>query len=73
MVFAGFEIFQQPSYSSELAPSDYFLFAKLKEGLRGIHWSDDEEVMTVNEGLAEQDKDFFPKALIILRIDMLNV
>jgi transposase len=36
----GFENFQQSSYSSDLAPSDYFLFSKLKERLRGIHFSD---------------------------------
>jgi histone-lysine N-methyltransferase SETMAR len=61
---AGFEIFQQPPYSPDLAPSDYFLSPKLKERLRGTHFSDDEEVMTsVNEWLAEQDKDFFSKGI----------
>jgi transposase len=64
---AGFEIFRQPRYSPDLSPSDYFLFPKLKERLRGIHFSDDEEVMTsVNERLAEQNKDFFTTVLKLL-------
>jgi hypothetical protein len=61
---ACFEIFQQHSYAPDLTPSDYFLFPKLRECLRETHFSDDEEVMTsVNEGLAEQDKDFFSESI----------
>jgi hypothetical protein len=71
---AGCEFFQQPTYSPDLAPSDYFLFLKLKERLRGTHSSDDEEVTTsVNEGLTQQDKYFFlVKSLQLLSINMLN-
>jgi histone-lysine N-methyltransferase SETMAR len=59
---AGFEIFQQPPYSPDLSPSDYFLFPKLKERLSGIHFSDDEEVMTsVNEGLRNKTKIFLQR------------
>jgi histone-lysine N-methyltransferase SETMAR len=59
-----FEIFQQPSYSPDLAPSDYFPFPKLKERLPGTHFSDDEQVITsANEGLAERDKYFFSKGI----------
>jgi hypothetical protein len=51
---SGFKIFQQPLNSPDLAPSDYFLFPKLKERLRGSHFSDDEEMMaSMKEGLAE--------------------
>jgi hypothetical protein len=57
---AGFQIFQQFPNSPDLAPSDYFLFPKLKERLRGTHFSDDEEMTT------------FPMALKLLSIDMLN-
>jgi hypothetical protein len=40
---AGFEIFQQPPYSPDLAPNDCFLFpiSELKERLRGTHFSDE--------------------------------
>jgi hypothetical protein len=34
---AAFQIFQQPSYSPDLAPCDYFPFSKWKERLRGTH------------------------------------
>jgi hypothetical protein len=40
------------------------LLGLVKERLRGTRFFGDEEVMTsVNEGFAEQDKDFFPKTL----------
>jgi hypothetical protein len=31
----GFQILPHPAYSPDLAPSDYWLFAKMKEPLRG--------------------------------------
>lgn len=31
----GFEVVDYPPYSVELAPSDYYIFAKLKKGLKG--------------------------------------
>jgi histone-lysine N-methyltransferase SETMAR len=59
---AGLENFQQPPYSPDISPSDYFLFPKLKERLPGIHFSDDEEVMTsVNEGLRNMTKIFLQR------------
>ncbi|GFS05480.1 transposase [Elysia marginata] len=33
-----------PSYSPDLAPSDFYLFPKLKEHLRGNHFASDEDV-----------------------------
>lgn len=57
---AGFEILEQPPYSPDLAPSDFHLFPKLKEHLRGTHFPDDDAVMTeVNEWLERQDNLFF--------------
>ena len=33
----GFEIVEHPSYSPDLAPSDYYLLLKLKKELSGRH------------------------------------
>lgn len=32
------EILPHPPYSPDLAPSDFFLFPKLKENIKGVHW-----------------------------------
>lgn len=38
-----------PPYSTDLAPSDYYLFSKLKSGLRGRKFSNDNEVIAAVE------------------------
>ena len=38
----GFVQLDHPAYSSDLAPSDYFLFHNLKSHLRGVRYPDDE-------------------------------
>ena len=35
----GFEFLPHPPYSPDLAPSDFWLFSKMKEPLRGRHWT----------------------------------
>lgn len=48
------------SNSPSLASGDYFLFPKLKEHLRGIHFMNNVEDMTaIDELLAEQQTEFF--------------
>jgi transposase len=37
-------VVEQPAYSPDLAPSDLFLFPKLKEKLRGRHFDDIDEI-----------------------------
>ncbi|GFX02604.1 hypothetical protein TNCV_728581 [Trichonephila clavipes] len=39
-----FTVVLQPSYSPDLAPSDFWLFPKLKETLKGQRFSTDAEV-----------------------------
>jgi [histone H3]-lysine36 N-dimethyltransferase SETMAR len=64
---AGFELVEHPPYSPDLAPSDYRLFPKLKEHLRGKKFSSDEEVMSaVNEWFAEVGQSFFQEAVEML-------
>ena len=42
----GLEVLPHPSYSLDLAPSDFHLFGPLKEAHRGIHFKDEEAVKT---------------------------
>jgi transposase len=39
-------VLSHPSYSPDLAPSDYHLFGPLKDAIRGKRFEDDEEVNT---------------------------
>ena len=39
------ELLPHPPYSSDLAPSDFFLFPKLKERLKGVYFNDTNEAM----------------------------
>ena len=56
----GYELIQHPSYSPDLAPSDFFLFPNLKKDIRGLHFRSDEEVVTaVEECVNGKDPDFF--------------
>ena len=56
----GFQQLNNPPYSPDLAPSDYFLFQVMKKFLRGKRFSSDEEVMeVVTAWFEEQSKDFF--------------
>lgn len=64
---AGFEILDHPPYSPDLAPSDFYLFPRLKEHLRGTKFEDDEEVKAaVHDFLGTQDEDFFSKGILAL-------
>ena len=49
-----------PPYSQDMAPSDFNLFAKLKEHLKGQHFSSDEEVKcAVGKWCQKQNTNFF--------------
>lgn len=64
----GFELLEHPPYSPDLAPSDFYLFPRLKEHLRGKKFDDDSEVMTAVEAFLEgQDKEFFSKGIMGLQ------
>jgi len=40
---SGFKLIQHPPYFPDLAPSDYYLFPKLKESIKGCKVADDEK------------------------------
>ncbi|XP_055911087.1 histone-lysine N-methyltransferase SETMAR-like [Eupeodes corollae] len=60
-----FELLEHPPHSPDLSPSDYYLFRRVKEHLRGKRFDDDSEVMTTIEAFLEgQSKDFFSKGIM---------
>ena len=63
----GYELIPLPAYSSDLAPSDFFLFPNLKKDIRGLHFRSDEEVVTaVEEWVNGKDPNFFSSGLTAL-------
>jgi histone-lysine N-methyltransferase SETMAR len=51
---------EHPPYSPDFAPSDYYLFPKLKGHLRGLRFSSDEYLKeAVEEFFEELSKTFF--------------
>ncbi|XP_063362897.1 histone-lysine N-methyltransferase SETMAR-like [Cydia amplana] len=61
---SGFELLEHPPYSPDLAPSDFYLFPRLKEDLRGNKFLNDGEVKAAVEAfLGGQEKDFFFKGI----------
>jgi len=61
-----FSVLPHPPYSPDLAPSDFHLFPKLKEHLKGQRFSCDEEVKSVVR------KWFHKQNTIFLRTDFKN-
>ena len=53
----GFEILPHPSYYPDMAPSDFYLFPKLKSNLRGTqYWNNESVIEAVNEYLGDKEK-----------------
>ena len=60
----GFELLPHPPYSPDRAPSDFFLFSKLKKELRGQRYDDDDELMLAVEGFCKgHDSAFYREGL----------
>ena len=56
----GFEVLLHPPYSPDLAPSDFYLFPKLKTNLRGRNFGSNEgDIYAVNGYLGDQDEVFY--------------
>lgn len=61
----GFELVEHPPYSPDLAPSDFYLFPRLKKHLRGKKFEDNSEVMAAVEAFLEsQEKYFFTMGIL---------
>ena len=64
----GYELIPHPTYSLDLAPSDYFLFPNLKKDIRGHHFRSNEEVVAaVEEWVKDKDPGFFSSGLMALK------
>lgn len=64
----GFEELPHPPYSPDLAPSDFHLFPKLKEHLRGKRFADNNELKAVVNGYFRvASKEFFQSGIEKLR------
>ena len=55
----GFEVLPHPPYSPDLAPSDFYLFPKLKESITGRRYSSNDEIKAVVEGYFNDVPEFF--------------
>ena len=63
----GYELIPHPAYSSDLAPSDYFLFPNLKKDIRGRHFRSNEDVAAaVEEWVKDKVPGFFSSGLMAL-------
>ena len=63
----GYELIPHPAYSPDLAPSDFFLFPKLKKkDIRWLHFRSDEVVTAIEEWVNGKDPDFFSSGLMAL-------
>ena len=66
----GWTVLPHPPYSPDLAPSDFHLFGKLKESLRGNHYASIDDVRSaVNAWIKQTPKGFFEAGIykLVLR------
>ncbi|GFR80004.1 transposase [Elysia marginata] len=65
-----FVVLPHPSYSPDLAPSDFYLFPKLKEQLKGNHYESDEDVeAVVRHWFRQKKKTFSPMTCVNLYVN----
>ena len=57
----SFELLHHPPYSSDLAPSNYWLFADLKKMLQGKRFGSNEEVIAETKAYFESKDESFYK------------
>jgi hypothetical protein len=58
---------ENPPYSPDLAPSDFYLFRRLKSDLKGMRFADNDAVIqTVLEWIRRQPQAFFEKGIRML-------
>ena len=60
----SFKLLLRPSYTPNLAPSDYWLFADLKKMLQGMRFVSNEEVIAETEAyFKSKDESFYKKGI----------
>jgi len=66
LAYLGFQCFDHPSYSLDLAPSNYHLFPGLKKQLKGRHFSSNVVTAAAETWLDGQPSEFFLSGLQML-------
>jgi histone-lysine N-methyltransferase SETMAR len=62
-----YELLEHPPYSPDLAPSDFYLFPKLKLFLAGQHFSSNQEaIAAVEEYYADLTKNHYREEIMML-------
>jgi histone-lysine N-methyltransferase SETMAR len=64
----GWEVFEHPAYSPDLAPSDFHLFPKLKEFLGGRRFKSDEVKDAIKEWLNGLAAEVYDEGIVKLRL-----
>ena len=60
----GYKLIPHPTYSPDLASSDFSLFPNLKKDIRGCHFRSDKKAVTaVKEWVNRKDPDVFSSGL----------
>jgi len=62
----GVDEIKHPPYSPDLAPSDCYLFSKLKKDLQGKKFDDDDVKTAVMEHFADKEPEYFLKGIELL-------
>jgi len=57
------EVLPHPPYSSDVAPSDYYLFRSMAHGLADQHFWSYEEIKNWIRGFASKDDQFFRRGI----------
>ncbi len=60
----GWEVLQNPPYSSDLAPSDFHLFVPLKKLLGGKCFDSEEVKLAARPWLYAQKTDFYKQGIL---------
>ena len=64
LAYLGFQCLENATYSPDLAPSDYYLFPRLrKKQMKGRHFSSDTEVIVSAETWLDGCSEFFLSGL----------
>ena len=62
----GFQLVEDPHYSPDLAPSDYYLFQKMKNELGCHHFDRDDDMHSVVHFLRDQNGTIYTEEILLL-------
>ena len=62
----GFQLVEDPPYFPDLAPSDYYLFPKMKKQLGGYHFARDDSLSAMDHFIRDQNGAFYTEGIRLL-------